>query len=234
MRIGRQIEPHRSPLDARQRDQLNRVKADGAQMDGLGHGTADNIFGHCLEQPQHLDELALALVAHPRLKQIAQMLEHLRQVPVLQGRRLVERVRLHLDQRQVMQRIGDKGAFGIGARMPRHDLAGARRQRVIVATNRTSAVDDTRAARFSPIRRRRRQRAQRRRIGDKPFADRLGMAASALGLALPALRLEPGVELIKARRLADRHHEVQLRMLDQPLDVAPVVPLARTPEAVGE
>jgi hypothetical protein len=60
------------------------------------------------------------------------------------------------------------------------------------------------------------------------------MATGALGLALPALRLEPGIELIKARRLGDRHHEVQPRVLHQPLDVALVVPLARTPEAIGE
>ena len=32
MRIRRQIEPHWPPLGARQRDQLDRIKADGTQM----------------------------------------------------------------------------------------------------------------------------------------------------------------------------------------------------------
>ena len=45
-----------------------------------------------IKQPQDLDELALAPVAHPRFEQMAQMLEDFRQIPVLQCRGLIERV----------------------------------------------------------------------------------------------------------------------------------------------
>ncbi len=71
-----------------------------------------------LQQSQHLDELALAPVAHPGLEQVAQVLEHVRQVPALQRRCLVERVRLGLDQRQIVERIGDERALAIAALMP--------------------------------------------------------------------------------------------------------------------
>ena len=82
-RVSRQIKPGGPPLDPCQRDQLDRVEAGGANMDRLGHGMGDDVLGHCLQQPQDLDKLALAPVPHARLEQMAQVLEHLRQVPAL-------------------------------------------------------------------------------------------------------------------------------------------------------
>ena len=198
-------------------------------MDGLGHGIGDDIPWHRLEQPQDLDKLALALGAHARLEQMAQMLEHLGQVPVLQRRRLVERVRLHLNQRQVMQRIGDEGALGIGPRMPGDDLAGtkdynlvdealyhdfleavARRHRVVVvAVANQRRRRHAAAALLAGLQRHRRQRAQRRRVGHQSLADRLGMATGVVGLASAAAHRQHRIEIIEARRLRDRHHEVR-------------------------
>ena len=53
---------------------------------------------------------------------MAQVLERLGQVPALQRRRLIERVGLRLDQRQIMQRIEHEHALAVAARMP-GDLA---------------------------------------------------------------------------------------------------------------
>ena len=115
MRIGRQIEPGGPSLDPRQRDQLDRIEADGAEPDRLGHGEGHDLPRHRLQQPQHLDELALAAVAHAGLQQMAQVLERLRQIPALQRRRLIERVRLGLDQRQIVQRIEHERALAVGS-----------------------------------------------------------------------------------------------------------------------
>ena len=48
----------------------------------------------------------LATVAHAGFQQPEQMLKRLRQNPVLQGRRLVERAGLLLKQRQIVHQIG--------------------------------------------------------------------------------------------------------------------------------
>ena len=123
MRIGRQVEPGRPPLDPRQRDLLDRVEADGAEPDRLGDRGGHDLHRDRLQQPQDLDELALAAVAHARLQQMAQVLERLRQIPALQRRGLIEGVRLRLDQRQVMQRVEDEDARAIAARVPGDLLA---------------------------------------------------------------------------------------------------------------
>ena len=99
--------------------------AGAAKPDRLGHGDRDDVLGHGLHQPQHLDEVTLAAVSHAPLERMAQRLKHLRQVPALQGCGLVERVRLGLYQCQVMQRIGDKLPFAIGARVPGDDSTAA-------------------------------------------------------------------------------------------------------------
>ena len=124
MGIGRQVEPGRPSLDPRQRDQLDRIEADSAEPDRLGHGEGHDLKRYRLQQPQHLDELALAAVAHAGFQQMAQVLEGLGQIPALQRRRLIERVGLGLDQREIMQRVGHEHAFAVAARVP-GDLASA-------------------------------------------------------------------------------------------------------------
>ena len=52
------------------------------------------------------------------------------------------------------------------------------------------------------------KRADRGGVHHKSLADRLGMAASVLGLALRALRLEPAIEVARARRRRNRHSTV--------------------------
>lgn len=67
----------------------------------MAHRKGDGLHRHCFEQPQDLDELAFAPVAHPRLEQVAQMLEDWRKIPALQCGGLIERARLGLDQREI-------------------------------------------------------------------------------------------------------------------------------------
>lgn len=81
--IGRQIEPGGPALDARQRDLLDRIKADGADMDRLGHGEGHHLHRDRLEQAQDLDKFAFALVPHAGFEKVTQMLERLGQGPVL-------------------------------------------------------------------------------------------------------------------------------------------------------
>src|SRR4051812_18282721 len=60
------------------------------------------------------------------------------------------------------------------------------------------------------------------------------MAAGALALADAATISQHCVEVVEARRLRDRRHEVEPGMLHQPLDLTLVVALARAAEAVAE
>src|SRR6516162_7329036 len=78
-----------------------------------------------LHKPQDLDELALAAVAHPGFEETPQLQKLLRQRPILQGPRLVERSGLLLDQRQIMQGIADKVAALIGSLVTGDLLTGA-------------------------------------------------------------------------------------------------------------
>ena len=76
-----------------------------------------------LQQPQHLHELALALLAQARFHQPPQLREAFRQLPASQRRSLVQRVRLLLQQRQVMQRVEDHVFAFIASWMARDHLA---------------------------------------------------------------------------------------------------------------
>ena len=69
MRIGPQVELCRTAFKAGNDELLDRIEADGTHLDGLGDG--DQILLEDLHQAQDLNELALALVAHPRFQQPA-------------------------------------------------------------------------------------------------------------------------------------------------------------------
>ena len=99
MRIRFQVEPGGSTLNPRQCDLLDRIEADSPDVDGLFHREGHHLHRHCLKQAQDLNELALPLVAHPHLKEMPQVLEVLRQGPVLKRGGLIERAWLGLDQR---------------------------------------------------------------------------------------------------------------------------------------
>ena len=190
----------KTPFQTRQRDQLHRVEADRAEPDCLTDGEAHDIARQGLHQPQHLDELTLAAIAHPRFQKMAQVLECLGQVPALERRRLVERVRLALNQRQIVQRIGDEHAGPVAARMPGdllapaqdHDLLDeALRHHVLEAIGRRHRVvvrpiADQRRRRDPPatllarLQRHSRQGAQGFKIGHEPFANRLRMPTGPL------------------------------------------------------
>ena len=69
---------------------LHCIEADHAAVDGIAHAGRDIADREHFQQPQHLDELAFALLAHARLEQAADRGECLGQVPASQRRRLVE------------------------------------------------------------------------------------------------------------------------------------------------
>ena len=104
---------------------LHRVEADRTAVDGVAHAGRDILDREHFQQPQHLHELALALLAHARLQQAAQRRERLGQVPAGQRRRLVERTDLALEQRQVMQRVEHEVFPLVGAGMAGDDVGAA-------------------------------------------------------------------------------------------------------------
>ena len=206
-----------------------------------------------LQQPQDLDELALAAVAHARLQQMAQVLERLGQLPALQRRRLVERIGLGLDQGEIMQRIGDELALAIATgvtgnlgarrtgsrprrRSPSPPRPGSRRPSA--PSSRCSGSGPARStrpgARFS--------HGSSGTAGKGRSAARSAVSRSPI---VPACRparspcrgstlRQHGVERLEAGRDRDRGHEVGPGELHQPLDLALVVPLAGTAEPILE
>lgn len=203
MRIGGQIEPGRPALNARQRDLLDRIEADGTDVDRLVHREGDHLHRDHFQKPQYLDEIAFALVAHPRLQKVTQMLEDFGQVPALQRGGLVEGSRLGLDQRQIMKWIRHEHGLAITARVAGDLLAAAQdddlidealhhhvleavagRNRVVV---RPVAHQCCRRYAGGPglarLERPSWHGAHRRQVGHEPLADRLTVPSSALFLS---------------------------------------------------
>jgi hypothetical protein len=60
------------------------------------------------------------------------------------------------------------------------------------------------------------------------------MSASPLFLTGPAAIQQLIIEVIKAGRMRDRHHEVRSGVLDQSFDLPLVVPLSRPTKAIGK
>ena len=87
---------------------FERIEADGSQPQGIPDPGVNFLQPERLEQPQDLDVLPLAGLAHARFKQPAQRAECLGQLPPGQGRRLIQCTDLLLNQRQVMQRVEDQ------------------------------------------------------------------------------------------------------------------------------
>ena len=98
---------------------LDGVEADGAEPDRVERRRGDERLGKDLHQPQRLDELAFAAIAHAGFQEPPQMLERLRKCPTLQGSRLVQGDGLLLEGRQIVLRVEDELATTIDVRMRR-------------------------------------------------------------------------------------------------------------------
>ena len=83
--IVAEIELCGSVFDLGDDELLDRVEADGAEPDRVERRRGDERLGKDLHQPQRLDELAFAAIAHPPFKEPPQMLERLWQCPFCKG-----------------------------------------------------------------------------------------------------------------------------------------------------
>ena len=166
------------------------------------------------------------------------MRERLGQRPALQGRRLIQRTRLLLEQRQIMTRLENKIVAGVAARMTgdldavaeNNDLVDeAFRQHVakaITCRNRiiVRAIANERQGRdlcrdfVASLERRCGKFSKGGRVGDEPLADRLLMPAGALVLASETALIEPGVERLDRRRMRNGRQKIGPRIFYQPFD----------------
>jgi hypothetical protein len=172
---------------------LDRVKADRTAGDGLPDAGQYILEAEDLQQPQDLDELAFAALAHTGLDQAAQRGKFLRQIPADQRGCLIKSSDLVFEQRQVMQWVVDKIFPLVRARMSGdylrpagdhhlidvaadQDLAVAvgGRHRVVGAAiaHQRQRTDPARLL-LAAIVRRRGQVVERRKVSDQPFTDRL-------------------------------------------------------------
>ncbi len=106
--IVAEIEFCGSAFDLGDDELLDRVETDRAEPDRVERRRGDHGFGKDLHQPQRLDELAFAAIAHPPFKEPPQMLERFRKCPILQGSRLVQGAGLLLEERQIVLRVEDE------------------------------------------------------------------------------------------------------------------------------
>jgi hypothetical protein len=100
IRIGREIEPCRTPLDTAKNQLFDGIEAGCTQAYRIRDGSGDQRLVERLHQPKHLDELTLAAIAHACFEKPPQMVELLGQHPALQRPCLIEGAGLLLDQRQ--------------------------------------------------------------------------------------------------------------------------------------
>ena len=73
IRIGGNVKPGWTPLDAAKDQLLDRVKTRDTEPDGVLDGICDKPLIEHLHQSEHLDELALAAIAHASFEKTAQM-----------------------------------------------------------------------------------------------------------------------------------------------------------------
>ena len=89
VRIARQVEMRRPPLDAGQQQVLDRVEADQASLHRVAYRGRHLPFREVFVQAQHLDVFALAGRPEARLKEAAQRVEGRIELPSPQRRRLI-------------------------------------------------------------------------------------------------------------------------------------------------
>lgn len=96
---------------------LHRIERYGPKTYSLTDSVADFLKFERLQQPEDLDILTFALLAHAGFKKIMHRGELLGQLPPLQWSCLIERLGLHLQQWKIMERIVYKILFLVGAFM---------------------------------------------------------------------------------------------------------------------
>src|SRR5690606_15189443 len=104
---------------------LDGIEAYGAQLQRLLYGRMQIGQIEAFQKTQHLHIGAPTQLAHPRFHQATQCGERLGEFPALERGRLVERIDLVLDQRQVMQWFKDDVFAPITARMTGDGLPAA-------------------------------------------------------------------------------------------------------------
>ena len=126
VRIARQVETNRPLLDARQQQVLDGIEADQAALHRVLHCGRHLAFREVLQRAQGLDVFPLAAWPEARLEQAAQRIEGRIELPSAQRRRLVQRARLPLQQREIVQRVVDHVAADIAPPMAGDDLGAER------------------------------------------------------------------------------------------------------------
>ena len=241
-------------VDAAQRQMLDGVEADHAQGEGVPDGAADVGEPKVLEQPQHLHVLARARLTPSRLQAPPPPKKLLRQRPPDQGRRLVKRPGLALQQGHVMPRLEDQHVTVIAATMAGalltaphdHDLVhvafhhhravpgGGRPRVVVAAVAHQRQRRDPRRALGARVIRDRRQREQRLAVAREALPDRLGVPPEPAPAPRAALVRHVEVHRVPTGDAWDRHEEVPARVADQPFHRAVVVALPWPPDAIVE
>jgi hypothetical protein len=117
--ISRHVQPGRSAFNPAQHQMLHSIKANGTAFKGALYSGLHVRDPECLQQPQHLNEPAFPLFAHPGLHETAQDKKGFGQLSISQRGSLIKRIGLLFDQRQIMKRIID-----VILLLPRPDMAG--------------------------------------------------------------------------------------------------------------
>jgi hypothetical protein len=232
---------------------LDRIEANRAARQGGANGGGDILEGERFQQTQNLHELPLASL-QAGFEQPAQHTEPIGQLPARQRRRLVERTRLLLQEREVMQRVEDEVLAGVGAPVAGDLLAAADDLHpvdIAADQHRAVAVGGRDRVVIGAIAHQR-QRADPTRsllawlvghgwqvkenclICRQTAPDRGVVTTQPIIEAAPAAGFELRVQLLEGRRPRQRHQIVAPGIADQILDLALVVALARAAEAILE
>ena len=118
------VESRRSTLDPAQHQVLDSIEAHSPESNGVSYGVVDFFRLEVLHQSEHLHELPLSSLAHPRLQQPRNISELLGQLPSNQRRRQASKARLLLKERQVMERVEDEVVSIVGPPMAGDDFNG--------------------------------------------------------------------------------------------------------------
>lgn len=225
MRIILHVQPRRPAVDAAQQQMLHRVEADRTQRERVFDGLRDSSSAKVSS--------SRSTCTYSRPPCFSRASSNLRSVT----------------KRKVVQRIVDHSLVFIIARMPCFHLACAgdghlvdvathqqlemsmpRGHRVVVAAiAHQRQRTDSRRDLLAGFIRCRGQRQQRRTITLEAFADGLGIATQTPLPPLAARGFQMRVECIPTGEARHRHHEVAPRVTHQPLHLALIVALGRSP-----
>src|ERR1017187_9711075 len=230
------------------------IEADRAELQGVFDSMAYFREIEGLQQTQHLNILAAAMLLEPGFEQTPQFGEAVRQLPTGEWSRLVQSPRLLFEQRQIVQRIEDYRLAFIAALVSCDDLAGAGNHPFVneaLHQNLTVSVLDRKSVVVATIaNQRQRSNSHRdllagfvRSCGQRQHRSAVALEALADGLRVPtqpplaplaALHFKMRVELLPTVEVRYRNHEVASGIADQALDLALVIAFSRSPELIRE